>query len=654
MSPDRAADREVIELFAYETEGQLRSLENILSDADGAKAFSDEQVRELFRIMHTLKGSSAMLGCGAFSKTAHMLEDIFSMIRSGAAVLDEIAFKGVSDLLFSAMGYFRDFAEALSDGQTIPTPAQLDERIAALTASLKAEESGGGKVAAANNGLCRVEWMNSASSVLVLLKKTPVPCLRALVAVNCARKLCSEIISVPPQIEKHGELADDIAKNGFHILFVPKDGTTPEDVAALINDNVHVESCALEDRNAKAKKPEAKPQSENGEHAAADKVVSVRKSRLDEHIDLLGELLTSESMLAEAIGTLNIMDDSVQRLLAQLDKVARALHKSASAMDMAVMDGIFFRLRLLVREMAGKLGKDIDFVCAGGGTEAERDMLDHLYDPLLHMVRNAVDHGIESEDERVRAGKPKRGSVRLETSRYKEDYLRITLSDDGCGIDTDKIAAKAAELGIIRDGGEQKSDSELYELLLRPGFTLSSGVSEYSGRGVGLDVVNTSLRKLGGSMSIKSERGAGTVFTITIPASASMVEAIEITAGGSRAVLPLSMVRLVVTRDNIGAIDGISEDGTRLSAGGREYQVINLAKRLGCAGGRGVYILLDRQDVDAAISADEVLQLRTIVKKRLPQYMSAMKHLTKAYSGCTILGDGSVCMVLDTDKLTIE
>ena len=281
-------------------------------------------------------------------------------------------------------------------------------------------------------------------------------------------------------------------------------------------------------------------------------------------------------------------------------------------------------------------------------------MLDLLYDPLLHMVRNAVDHGIESEEERVRAGKPKRGSVRLEASRYKEDYLRITLSDDGCGIDTDKIAAKAVKLGIIKDGGGQRSDSELFELLLRPGFTLSSDVSEYSGRGVGLDVVNTSLRKLGGSMSIKSERGAGTVFTITIPASASMVEAIEITAGGSRAVLPLSMVRLIVTRDNIGAIDGISEDGTRLSAGGREYRVVNLAKRLGRAGGRGVYILLDRQDVDAAISADEVLQLRTIVKKRLPQYMSAMKHLTKAYSGCTILGDGSVCMVLDTDKLTIE
>ena len=364
MSPDRAADREAIDLFVYETDGQLRSLESILSAADGAKTFTEEQVRELFRVMHTLKGSSAMLGCGAFSRTAHLLEDIFSMIRSGAAVMDEGAFNGVSDLLFSAMGYFRDFAEALSNGRTISASEQLDERIKALAASLKAEESVGGKAAAAESGLCRVEWMNRASIARVRLKKTPVPCLRALVAVNSARRLCSEIISVPPQIEKHGELAEDIAKNGFCILFIPKDGTSPADVIALIHENIHVESCALENKSAKKPKPkpEAEAQSDSAEHAAANKVVSVRKSRLDEHIDLLGELLTSESMLSEAIGALNIMDDSVQRLLAQLGKVTRALHKSASAMDMASIDGIFFRLRLLVREMAGKLGKDLDFV----------------------------------------------------------------------------------------------------------------------------------------------------------------------------------------------------------------------------------------------------------------------------------------------------
>ena len=635
--PDR--DRELTEMFVYETENMLRSLGDAVMRNEGAETLSEKDTNELFRIMHTIKGSAAMLQLDSLSAAAHRLEDLFSLIRSGQANTGAAAMKLIEDALLSAIKYFHSATEALAkDEQPPEPPAEVGMCTEAAVAALKGESGAQRAVVAAPPEAAAEPWLKDAITARVTLKPSPLPAARAIVVIKSAARLCEKISSVPPNLELHPELAERIAKEGFILAFIPKEGVKPEAVVALVKKNIHAVSCSIEAQETAVGKKEDE-----------DRIVSVRQSKLTRHLDLLEELLTTSSLLETRLGAAG-RDAETGRLLLRLRDCATELHRSAESMNMVTVEGLFFRLRLILRDMCARLGKDAALVCSGGGTEVGRNMLDQLYDPLLHLVRNALDHGVETKERRAQAGKPERGVVRIDVSKPHDDSLRVEVSDDGAGIDTDAVFARAEQTGLVSGERNSLTDQEIYSLLLRPGFTTKSKVSEYSGRGVGLDVVSTRVRKLGGVLTVTSEPGVGSTFVMTLPTQLSLVDALEVVVCGRSLLVPLCSVSKILSQKEFEAEAVAQDDGTLLFEGVR-YFPSDLPGFFGGQAAADGCVLLCCGEEQSAVRVDDVLHIHTAAIKPLPKLLQDMKLMKQLYAGCAVLEEGSVSMALNTDKL---
>ena len=635
-----APDRELLEMFIYETENMLRGLDDAVVRNEGADSFSEKDTNELFRIMHTIKGSAAMLQLDTLSAAAHRLEDLFSLIRAGKAKTGAGPMKMVTDALLSAIKYFHSATEALSGGVQLPeVPAELKER---AEAAISALQGAAGAAKTVGTAVPRPQepqepWLKDAFKAKIVLKPSPLLGARALVVLRAAARLCASISSVPPEIEKHPELTASLAKDGFIAAFVPHEGVKPEEIAALINKNLHVVSCSLEARTAPADGSKEE-----------DRIVSVRQSKLVRHLDLIEELMAAASMLEIKLGAGR--DAETGRLLLRLRECATELHRSAESMNMVSVEGLFYRLRMIAREMCSRLGKDAALVCSGGGTEADRTLLDQLYDPLMHLVRNALDHGVEPKEQRERTGKPERGTVRVNVSKPHDDCLRVEVSDDGAGIDTDAVFAHAKRAGLVSGERGGLTDQEIYALLLRPGFTMKHEVTQYSGRGVGLDVVSTRVRKLGGSLAVTSKLGSGSTFVLTLPTQLSLVDVLEVKVCGFSLLVPLGSVARIVARQEFVKLAAAQKDGSLLFDG-TSYLPADLPRFFGGQQAADGSVLLSEDEKPAAVCVDEVLHIHTAAIKPLPRLLQDMKLMSELYSGCATVENGRVSMVLNTDKL---
>jgi|GEM_PF-6022274 len=497
-------NRDLVDIFVYETENMLHTVDDAIIRNEGASLLSEKDTNELFRVMHTIKGSAAMLQLTAMSTTAHKIEDIFSLIRAGSAKTGIKPMKMILRTLLLAMEYFQKATEALTKDADVPGPPDelvkyAEETLAAIKIEPDKTEDKHENVPAAKTAQ-QEAWVMDACKTRIVLKPTPLPCARALVVLKHAQSLCANIVSIPAEIEKHQELAHEIISNGFIAAFIPAAGVTADDVIGQLKRNVHVSNCELEAKAVKHIQSDSKANK-------SEKIVSVRQSKLIEHVNVLGELLTTETILETKLNATGKQDAEVSRLMLRVKEATAALRRSADEMSLVNVSGIFYRLRIIVREMCSKLGKDASLICSGGEVEVDRNMLDQLYDPLMHMIRNAVDHGIESREQRKKIGKPERGTIRVDVSSRHGDYISVVVSDDGAGINLDRVYAHANKAGLISRSRGKMEDRQIFELLLRPGFTMNESVSEYSGRGVGLDVVNMRVRKLGGKIEIHSTPG---------------------------------------------------------------------------------------------------------------------------------------------------
>ena len=630
-----AVDREMAETFVYETEEMLRSLDETVARNEGADSLSAKDTNELFRIMHTIKGSAAMLRLDALAATAHRLEDVFSLLRSGRGKTGAEAMKRLFEALLAAMKYFQSAADALM--KDIPSPQPPAELAKLAETALAALGGTPGERQTAPAAVANEAWTEGACRARVVLKPSALPCARALVVLRAAAQLCEKITSLPSDLEKHPELAGELTKKGFTAAFMPKAGVKPEAVAALIRKNLHTASCELE----------AKPRAAAG---GAEKLLSVRQSQLFRHQELLEELLAAQSLLEARLIASQALDAETGKLLQRLRDCTTSLNRSAEAMNMAAVEGIFFRLRMIARDMCAKLGKDAAFVCTGGSVDVDRNMLDELYDPLMHMVRNAFDHGVETKEQRRAAGKPERASVKIEVSKLRGGCVRVTVTDDGAGIDAGRVFARAQQAGLVSGERSAMTDREVYALLLRPGFSMAEKVSEYSGRGVGLDVVNTRVKKLGGSIAIESKPGRGSIFTLTLPVQRSVIDALEVEAAGFRLLVPLNSVAKVLTAGEFEAGSSRREDGTQLFDGTKCHYA-DLGLILADRPVNGGLVLLCDDEETSAVRVDKVLQICTITLKPLPRLLRDIKIAAELYAGCALRNDGRVSLVLSTDKL---
>ena len=374
--------------------------------------------------------------------------------------------------------------------------------------------------------------------------------------------------------------------------------------------------------------------------------VKVRREELDKLMNLVGELIINKIQLLNASREYKL--DFLKTTVDNIDRLTSELQDLVMRVRMVPIEHIFNRFPRLVRDISRKMGKKVNFIIEGKEIEVDRTILEEIGEPILHLLRNAIDHGIETPEERRKVGKPLEGTVRLVAER-KEDHILIIVEDDGAGIDPEKIRRKALEKGVISENeAKTMSEQQLINLIFLPGFSTAENITETSGRGVGMDIVKTKVESLGGTVSIESTVGKGTKITLTLPLTLAIVKAMLIKAANQTYAIPLSMITEVISikRSKLRKIGNVQAVDLR----GKVLPVFHLRKLLG-------YSKFEKEKYDALILSkgsfcfglivDSILGMQEIVIKTLDESLKRIRGI----AGVTILGDGQVVLILDPISL---
>ncbi|MGH8855266.1 MAG: chemotaxis protein CheW, partial [Telluria sp.] len=439
------------------------------------------------------------------------------------------------------------------------------------------------------------------------------------------------------------ELSDDERGYGF---FQPIEqiralagitGEAPPPAAVQRPDPIEVSELAAEK---KAGKKEAGAESSS---------IRVSVEKVDQLINLIGELVITNAMLEQRSGNLEPMaNERLLNSISQLGRNTRELQEAVMSIRMMPMDFVFSRFPRMVRDLASKLGKKVDFITNGAATELDKGLIERIVDPLTHLVRNSIDHGIEMPAVRAAAGKSEAGRLFL-SAGHQGGNIVIEVSDDGGGLNRERILAKAAQNGL--QVADNMSDADVWQLIFAPGFSTAEQVTDVSGRGVGMDVVKRNITAMGGSVDIRSARGFGTTISISLPLTLAILDGMSIRSGDEIYILPLSFVveSLQPAPDDIRDIAG---RGRVLKVRGEYlpliplYQMFDIAPRI-TDPSEGIVVILETEGRKAALFVDELVGQQQVVVKNL----EANYRKVAGISGATILGDGGVALILDVAAL---
>ena len=371
---------------------------------------------------------------------------------------------------------------------------------------------------------------------------------------------------------------------------------------------------------------------------------------MDRVINLVGELVITQSIVAQTIANFSL--DQLPRLteaVAQMDRHARELHERMLAVRMLPIKTLFSRFPRLVRDLTAAVGKQAVLETVGEDTELDKTVIERIGDPLTHLVRNAIDHGLERPEDRVLAGKPERGVVRLEAYQQGGSIF-IEVADDGKGLDRDRIVAKAVQNGLIAHD-QVLSDEEAFALVFRAGLSTAEKVTEVSGRGVGMDVVKRNVEGLGGSISIRSEAGKGTCFTIKLPLTLAIMDGQSLRVGEQVYILPLTVI-VESIRPVASAVHRVLDHGETVTVRGHVLPVIRLHAVFGVPPRttdltEALVVIVEHEARLAALMVDELLGQQQVVIKSLEANFQKVEGI----AGATILGDGRVALILDVPGL---
>ena len=514
-------------------------------------------------------------------------------------------------------------------------------------------------------------------------------------AVNNIRGMCDTLAFEPSDIEENSATADVIAKDGFIIHF--KSSSSTDEVIAKITESPSVLKCdliseavapsaapapapaaapaqsapaapkaeapkAAAPAAAPAPKPAAKPAESKPSAPAAgtgtkgkQSLISVNLNKLDQLLDIVGEIVITEAMVTSNPDLKGLQLDNFQKAARQLRKLTDELQDSVMSIRMIPLSGAFNKMTRIVRDMKIKLNKDVDLIFEGEDTEVDKSIIDSLNDPLMHMVRNSMDHGIEdTADERIAAGKDPKGKITLAAYSSSGEVI-ITVSDDGYGINTEKVLAKAKKNGLLTKPESEYSDKEIFNMIMLPGFSTNEQVTEYSGRGVGMDVVKKGIEKIGGTVSVDSKEGFGTTFIIKIPLSLAIVDGMEVSVGKSIFTIPINSIKeSFKLKENQLIKDTTGREMIMIR--GQCYPLIRLYELYELETEvtdvySGIIILVENEGRSACLMADELMGEQQVVVKPFSPMLNNFNVKQNGMAGCTILGDGSITIILDVGNI---
>ncbi len=379
-------------------------------------------------------------------------------------------------------------------------------------------------------------------------------------------------------------------------------------------------------------------------------VIRVDIEKLDSLLDLVGELVIAESMVANNPEIKALQLEKFEKSAMHLNKITRDIQEVALSMRMIPLAQTFRKMERLVRDLSYKGNKKVNLIIMGEETEVDKTIIEQISDPLVHLIRNSVDHGLESNDERKQAGKPEIGTVKIE-AKHSAGEVWIIVEDDGRGLNRDKIFKKGVERGLIKNDGRIYKDEDIWKLIFEPGFSTAEKISNISGRGVGMDVVKRNIEKLRGKVDIRTLPGRGTMFVLRIPLTLAIIDGMVITVGNARYTIPISSIResikptadqVTLTPDNVEVVK-IRGELLPIIRLHKLYNIKSLHEKLT----DGLLIIVENNDRRCCLFVDELLGQQQIVIKGLSSYLGHVKGI----SGCAIMGDGDISLILDIGDL---
>jgi two-component system chemotaxis sensor kinase CheA len=425
--------------------------------------------------------------------------------------------------------------------------------------------------------------------------------------------------------------------------------------AAVENQSSETEAATSPDAACSSAPPAAPAENGSAAPAAArdgqSSMVKVDTTKLDGLLDLVGEMVIAQSLIGQDLGQVASLNPQFARNLAQLARITKELQRVSMAMRMVPIRGVFQKMARVTRDLSAKQRKKIQFATSGEDTELDRSVVEELNDPLLHMIRNSVDHGIESPEKRVAAGKPPAGTLQLRAFHQGGNII-VEISDDGAGLNRERILQKAVERGLI-SADATPTDEEVFNFIFAAGFSTAEKITDVSGRGVGLDVVRRNLERLRGHVSIASTAGQGTVFTLALPLTLAIIDGLIVKVGEERYIIPTLSVRESFHLQP-GMITRVQNRAEVVAVRGRHLPLLRLQEFFGLtppaasARDEGIGVVIQSGTSSRCLFVDALLHKQEVVIKNLNDMMV---HKNRSLAGATILGDGRVGLILDVNAL---
>jgi len=678
----------MLDTYLFETNSLLDQLDEMLVKDEKIGDFSPDDVNEIFRIMHTIKGSSAMMEFGSLASIAHHIEDLFFYIRDkGIDSLDPEHKKELFNLMFRSEDCLRGQVEKVENGEPLDTDmdsfaSEINQFLKKISGAAAEEpEAAAPGQSSAPDSLAPAGNLPSDDSAVCFLhifldEGIGMENLRAFMIINSLKECDVDFRYYPPDMDSNSETCATIIEEGFYLSFENNEmAAKAED---LLKSQGHIRSYELiMAPEPEPKAPKASDTASSSEKAPApapahkeavqkapagapvkQNLISVNLTKLNDLMDIVGEIVITESMVTSCPELDQLNRDSYDNFMKsarQLRKLTDDLQDLAMSLRMVPISGVFQKMNRIVRDMKQKLGKDVRLTLIGEDTEVDKTIVDSIQDPIMHMVRNSMDHGIEdTADERIAAGKNPQGEIVLSATHTSNEVI-ISIADDGKGMNPDQILAKAREKGILVKPENEYTKKEALGLIMLPGFSTNQTVTEFSGRGVGMDVVKKNVESVGGVVSLTSEEGRGTTFSIKIPLTLSIMDGMKVTVGRSIFTIPIANIRqsFKITAEEIIYDENGNEMVERI---GGFYPIVRLHQFYSIETDvqhleEGILIWVETSDHSFCLFVDDLIGEQQVVVKPFPAFLNCFELKNYGIGGCTILGDGNISIILDIPSL---
>ena len=711
----------MLDIYLFECGQLLERLQEIVLEQKDEECFEEESINEIFRAMHTIKGSSGIMMFDEITKISHKLEDVFFYLRESKP--ENVPHIELVEHVLQVVDFISSELIKIENGDSADGIA--DDYLAALDQFLDKIKGSDGETEKVIEKNVHVEpqqfyiapMATSASHFykiyLTYKEGLDLANVHAYKAVYALKEIAEDLLHYPEDIISDDNAANEILENGFKILLQAQ--CSEADIRGIIKEGYDVKKVEIYECNARefqqgfdfggseiridlessveeieakadsmmilapevtessTKEPDKKAiapgdfvieskEPGKGKKLAKDKpkkhdkasFISVDVQKMDMLMDLIGELVISQSVVLQNqdLKVPGLRLDNFNKAAGQMTKISTDLQNVIMSMRMVPLTNTFQKMNRIVFDVSRKLGKEIDFEMVGETTEVDKNIIEHISDPLMHLVRNSVDHGIELPSEREAAGKTEKGKVTL-SAKTESGKVWIIVQDNGKGLSRQKILAKARKQGLLdwRKADTDYTDKEVYQFITLPGFSTNEQVTEYSGRGVGMDVVVSNLQSIGGSLEIESTPGQGSQMILKIPLTLAIIDGIVMEVGKSSFVIETGVVKeFIGMKENI--IQSEPNGSEFVMIRGECYPVVRIGERYQLSTyqknvDEGMLVLVEVDKQKICLVVDRLVGNQEIVVKPIPDYIKKVEGL----SGCTQLGDGSIALILDAAGL---